>query len=748
MSARRRILRGGLELAGGHVLTQAFSFVRNVIVARLIGPPDFGVATLFATTYLLIDMISNLAIDAFLVQAEDGDEPHFVDTAHAMQAIRGVVNAALTFVLAAPVTSLLAVPDATWAFRWLAAIPLVRGFAHLDMFRLHRRMMFRPAIVVEVASSVVVTLAAWPLGALLRDYSAMVWILLAQAVTYVVASHLVAERRYGWSWVPSYARRSLAFGWPLLINGSLMFLIFQGDIFIIGSAGRLFDSSGYSLQEVGVYAAAFSLTLAPSVMIARVFSSLLLPILSRAQSTPATFERAYELCALTLSLVGGTLAIPFIVAGGWLMTRLFGADYAAAGLFIGLLASTQALRVIRVAPTLAAMARGDTQNSLVSNLARTTAFAGVLAVAAERGSLVWVAAFGVAGEALALVVCVARLRRQYGIRIAWCLKPALVAAAGIVAASALGAAGVAERHWVVAILLSLLLIALLVAGMLGVFPWFRRDCRAILLGASSEEILRKASHDELTAADSRPSIGDAGELRRSLLGNAIFRAYRFRRLRNVCMDLCLKLEGGPFRSATAREILAAYHGVHVGAYSYGECMVPGAFPSGVRIGRYVSIAAGVRVFVRNHPIDRLSTHPYFFNRQLGLVSEDTIESGTLEIGHDAWIGERAILTPGCKHVGIGAVIGAGAVVTKDVPEFAIVAGNPARLIRYRFPEETRDVIRASRWWERTVEDCARYLSTMTQALDESPWQHPLLAPPPASAATPVEHPTPGSAQTR
>jgi acetyltransferase-like isoleucine patch superfamily enzyme len=218
------------------------------------------------------------------------------------------------------------------------------------------------------------------------------------------------------------------------------------------------------------------------------------------------------------------------------------------------------------------------------------------------------------------------------------------------------------------------------------------------------------------------------ELRRTAFSPILIRLYRFVRFRRLAIALALRLEGGEFFSFTLREILNRYHGVRAGAYTYGECMVPGSFPRGVTVGRYVSMAPGVRVFLRNHPLDRLSLHPFFYNRQLGWVPEDTISSGRLEIGHDAWIGERAIVTPGCKRIGIGAVIGAGAVVTRDVMDFAVVAGNPARVIRYRFPEEICTLIRESRWWEKSIDECAASLSYMTASLDD-PWQHPLLAEP-------------------
>jgi virginiamycin A acetyltransferase len=207
-------------------------------------------------------------------------------------------------------------------------------------------------------------------------------------------------------------------------------------------------------------------------------------------------------------------------------------------------------------------------------------------------------------------------------------------------------------------------------------------------------------------------------LRTSALGPLWVALCRLPKFGRLSLMLAFATEGGPLYSLAAREIMAERYGVRIGAYSYGPCFRPGVFPEGVEIGRYVSIATGVKVFLRNHPTRTISTHPFFFNSQLGKVERDVGGFGILWIGHDAWIGTNALILPGCQRIGIGAVIGAGAVVTRDVPDFAIVGGNPAKLIRFRFEDVIRQRVLASQWWEKSIEDCEPHREFMARSLEE------------------------------
>ncbi len=155
-------------------------------------------------------------------------------------------------------------------------------------------------------------------------------------------------------------------------------------------------------------------------------------------------------------------------------------------------------------------------------------------------------------------------------------------------------------------------------------------------------------------------------------------------------------------SLTLRQIFSKYHGIEVGLYSYGGCFDPSRINPLTKIGRYCSFAEGVCIFNANHPIERKSMHPFFYNPASGCVGGDQVTRRQIVIGNDVWVGRNAIILPGCTRIGHGAVVGAGSVVTGDVPEFAIVAGNPARILRYRFSPEAASRLLNEKWWDKDI----------------------------------------------
>jgi acetyltransferase-like isoleucine patch superfamily enzyme len=131
------------------------------------------------------------------------------------------------------------------------------------------------------------------------------------------------------------------------------------------------------------------------------------------------------------------------------------------------------------------------------------------------------------------------------------------------------------------------------------------------------------------------------------------------------------------------------------------------------VGRYCSIGPDVRIGLGLHPTKGvISTYPGFYSNRRSApinfqVDDSVVEHKGTSVGNDVWIGTRAMLLDGVK-VGDGAVIGAGSIVTRDVPPYCIAAGVPARKIRARFTEEQVCKLLEFAWWNRGADFCHRH----------------------------------------
>lgn len=127
-----------------------------------------------------------------------------------------------------------------------------------------------------------------------------------------------------------------------------------------------------------------------------------------------------------------------------------------------------------------------------------------------------------------------------------------------------------------------------------------------------------------------------------------------------------------------------------------------SFVSNATIGKFTSIAHDVQIGLGAHPINMVSTHGAFYSKNKGFKTfadrEYFNEFTSIRIGNDVWLGARSIVLNGI-NIGDGAVIAAGAVVTKDVEPYAVVGGVPARLIKYRFEKEIIDKLLKIKWWD-------------------------------------------------
>jgi len=164
-------------------------------------------------------------------------------------------------------------------------------------------------------------------------------------------------------------------------------------------------------------------------------------------------------------------------------------------------------------------------------------------------------------------------------------------------------------------------------------------------------------------------------------------------------------QGSWLSDATLADHVAVHPGSRLGAVDIGSYSYVGDHSDlrSVRVGRFTSVGPFCICGFGAHPTRWISTSPVFYStrRQCGTTFADSdlfLETPRTLIGHDVWVGARAFLRDGIR-IGNGAIVGAGAVVVADVPDYAVVGGVPARVIRFRFaPETVRRLLEAS-WWE-------------------------------------------------
>ena len=187
---------------------------------------------------------------------------------------------------------------------------------------------------------------------------------------------------------------------------------------------------------------------------------------------------------------------------------------------------------------------------------------------------------------------------------------------------------------------------------------------------------------------------------------SLYRLTTSRTLRGWLRRVVLRLEGGGMYSTTVRRLYREFHGLDVGLYTIGPCEAgPENFSPGTSSGRYCSVYYTVRALTPDE----------------GYGSHETAAlqaPAPLVIGHDVFIGHNAIIMPSTSLIGDGAFVGAGAVLVKPVAPYAVMMGNPARAIKFRFSEKTIATLLESKWWFKSPDELRTEQASFEQPLEQ------------------------------
>ncbi|MEM1232540.1 MAG: oligosaccharide flippase family protein [Pseudomonadota bacterium] len=416
------VFRVALLIFSGNAGGALLSLLRNLLIARLITVEDFGIAATFAMAITVVEMVSNLGMNQQMVQSKEGADPAFQASLQGFHLLRSALSALILFFAAGWIAEFMGIPEVAWAYQVLAIVPLARGFQHFDVHRLKREMRFAIDTFEITGSNALALLCIYPAFFFFGDYRVMLAAIIVQVVVSVAITHVMAERRYELRLDRRIIASSVAFGWPLLLNGALLFAVFNGEKIIVGRE--------LSLELLGILAMGFTLTLPPTLVFMRFVQNFFLPQLSALQDDRAAFM---AMATVTLQAVLLTILVylgAMLLVGRPFVDWFLGAKYADLVPLLLWLALLQAMRVMKAGAAVVALAQAQTSNALVANLARLTVLPviWILAAGGHVGLLeiIWLATLG---EAVGLVVSVQMVRRYLNVS----MRPMLVPMAATLA---------------------------------------------------------------------------------------------------------------------------------------------------------------------------------------------------------------------------------------------------------------------------------------------------------------------------
>ncbi len=428
MHVYNKVLKGTSLLSVSELINQGCSLIRNIILARFLTKADFGVAALLGMVLTLFEMSGKLALSQQVIQSKHGDEPGFVGSVQFTQFAAGTFSAILILLAAWPLAHFFSGQQYFTSIISLALIPFINGLNNLDVYRFARRLSFGPMVLTDVVPNAITTLAAWPLAVFFRDYRAVLFLLLGKGFLTAVMTHLLAERHFSLRFDARWLRESLNFGWPLLLTGFVQFGNFQGDSMVVAAA--------YPLAQLGVYSVAMTMAMAPGFAILRISTSLGLPLLAEVQNDERRFGIRYRQFVQAMVLVGCLATLGMMFCGEQVVVLLFGAKYAGVGALACWLMAAQSLRILRGAPVIAAMARGDTVNNMVSSFWRLSGLLLAVVVGLLKANIIWFAAAALAGEIVALGATIIRLDAKHSVSPKITIMPSALGVACVLSAGA------------------------------------------------------------------------------------------------------------------------------------------------------------------------------------------------------------------------------------------------------------------------------------------------------------------------
>lgn len=388
---RRNLTGGGTALAISFVAVEFFGLLRVAAFAHVLAPASMGVLIIIGTWLRLVEMMTDLSVDRYLLREADGASRLVQQSAHGAALLRGFAG---TFMMLGSLWPLMAVYEIEGTGPALAAtalVPAIRGFAHFDYRLFNRFYRLAPTMVVELGSAAAGLVVALAGAVIAPGPEAFAAALLTQAAVAVALSHLCARRRYRVGFDRRIASRLWRFGWPLTVNALVLYAVFQGERLLVG--GML------GLETLGTYAIVSQLALLPVMICGRLSISLALPALARVRDAARAVAVNADVMAVA-AVAGIIFWSGFVVMAPAMITVLFGEAYVPSAADLSWIAAAAAIRLQKTGPATVLLAQSRPRDILAGSGIRIMGLAGGAAALAVTENLTLFIAAAALSEAL------------------------------------------------------------------------------------------------------------------------------------------------------------------------------------------------------------------------------------------------------------------------------------------------------------------------------------------------------------
>ena len=400
------MFKSGVLLVASGLLVNIMRLVSTAVIARVVSVEDYGIIATFALTIALAEMASAFALDRMIVQDRNGDDPRFVATLQTLQTVRGLLGAALVFLIAPYYARLLGVDDLVWPYQVLALVPLLTGLTNLHFYMPQRGGNFRSYMIWQLLRPAFGLCLLGVLLFFLDDWRIGLATTVAGQFVATIAANLMARGPFRLGFDRAVALRALRFGWPLMLNSLLLYAILNGD--------RILVSNQLGLETLALFSVALGLAQIPVSIVTKAHQYVFLPELSRQQDDPAAFGQTVTLTVQSRATLAIIMLLGIAVAGPDALLLVFGEKYAEATALVLWVGLFHAGRTLKGAPNTIAVSRAATTNPLYSNMLRLGSLPVAFLALQAGATLVQVIAIATVAELAALTLSLVLLRRTLG----------------------------------------------------------------------------------------------------------------------------------------------------------------------------------------------------------------------------------------------------------------------------------------------------------------------------------------------